>query len=376
MAVEILLAQSVDPELISACGEDPGGFCKAVYDWTGNENVTTFAIWVIEKPLRVALILFVAYLLKRLIHKAINKLVAELQEEREKNRVSLISKVSESAKGLTGKASKTATTKATVKSDTYRAQAERAAKRAETLGTVLRSMVTGIIYGLAGAIALGEIGVNLGPLIAGAGIAGVALGFGAQSLVKDFLTGIFMIIEDQYGVGDSVDLGDASGTVEEVSLRVTKVRDVHGTLWFVPNGEIRRVGNRSQMWARAVMDIEVAYSTDLELAARVIKEVADEVWKEQLESATIIEEPTISGVQSFGADAIAIRLMVKTDPGEQWATSREIRGRLKPAFDEHGIDIPFPQRTIWLKTEEDAPAVVPTKAVHAAGPGSGDHEDE
>jgi small conductance mechanosensitive channel len=197
------------------------------------------------------------------------------------------------------------------------------------------------------------LGLNLGPFIAGAGIVGLAVGFGAQSLVADFIAGIFIIIEDQYGVGDFVDVGTASGTVEQVKFRTTVMRDVHGTVWVVPNSEIRRVGNSSQIWARTVLDVDVAYDTDIDLAASVIKSVADEVWNEGLESATILEEPEIWGVQNFGADAISIRLAVKTEPGEQWATGRVIRARLKKAFDVHGIEIPFPQRTVWVHTVTD-----------------------
>ena len=183
----------------------------------------------------------------------------------------------------------------------------------------------------------------MGPLIAGAGIVGFAVGFGAQSAVSDFIAGIFILVEDQYAEGDFVDLGEASGTVERVSLRTTVLRDVHGAVWVVPNGEIRRVCNSSQIWARSVLDVDVAYDTDIDLAASVIKEVADELWKENLESATIIEEPEIWGVQNFGADSISIRLAVKTEAG----------ARLKKAFDENGIEIPFPQRTVWVREVEN-----------------------
>ena len=225
-----------------------------------------------------------------------------------------------------------------------------------TLGAVLRSLAGFAVYALAFMVALGELGRDLGPLIAGAGIVGLAIGFGAQSLVADFIAGIFIIIEDQYGVGDYVDVGAASGTVEKVTLRTTVLRDVHGALWVVPNGEIRRVGNSSQLWARTVLDVDVAYDTDIDLAASVIKQVADDVWREGLESATIIEEPEIWGVQNFGADAISIRLAVKTEPGEQWATGRLIRARLKKAFDTNGIEIPFPQRTVWVNQVAERPA--------------------
>jgi small conductance mechanosensitive channel len=231
-------------------------------------------------------------------------------------------------------------------------QAERGRQRAETLGSVLRSIAALVIYTVATFMALGEFDVNLGPLIASAGIIGIAFGFGAQSLVKDFLSGIFMLVEDQYGVGDIVDVGDAAGVVEEVKLRITKIRDVHGTLWHVPNGEIRRVANMSQEWARAVLDVEVAYDTDLNHAMTVIKRTAVELWEAALPNATVLDEPEIWGVERFGSDAIAIRLVLKVEPGEQWATGREVRRRLKDAFDEEGIEIPFPQRTVWL---HDAP---------------------
>ena len=182
--------------------------------------------------------------------------------------------------------------------------------------------------------------------------AGIALGFGAQSIVRDFLSGFFMLVEDQFAVGDIIDVGEASGVVENISLRTTQVRDINGTLWYVPNGEIHRVANKSQQWARAVLDIEVAYDTDIENASRVIKEVADQVWHEHAANATIIEEPEIWGVEMFGESSIAIRLVCKVEPGEQWMTSRVIRRRVKEAFDREGIEIPFPQRVVWTRSEE------------------------
>jgi small conductance mechanosensitive channel len=227
-------------------------------------------------------------------------------------------------------------------------QVERSKQRAQTLGAVLRSLASIAIYFVAVVMALGEFNINLGPLIAGAGIVGVALGFGAQSLVKDFLSGIFMLIEDQYGVGDIVDIGDAVGKVEAVNLRTTQIRDVHGTLWHVPNGEILRVANKSQQWARAVLDVDVAYDTDLNHAMNVIKRVADGLWEDALPHATVLEEPEIFGVQNFGADAVTIRLGVKVEPAEQFAAARELRARLKYAFDAEEIEIPFPQRTVWM----------------------------
>jgi small conductance mechanosensitive channel len=187
---------------------------------------------------------------------------------------------------------------------------------------------------------LGEIGIDLGPIVASAGIAGVALGFGAQSLVKDIISGFFMLVEDQYGVGDIVDVGEASGTVEAVSLRTTRIRDVKGTVWHVPNGTVQRVGNMSQQWARALLDVSVAYGSDVDLAQRVIKETADGLWNDRAWNGTILDEPEVWGVEQLALDAIHIRLVIKTKPAEQFRVMRELRGRLLKAFHEHGIEMP------------------------------------
>ena len=237
---------------------------------------------------------------------------------------------------------------------------ERRRQRTETIGSVLRSVTSVLVVTVGTAMVLGELGLQLGPLIASAGIVGVALGFGAQNLVKDFLNGIFMILEDQYGVGDAIDAGEASGIVEAVNLRTTRLRSVDGTVWHVRNGEILRVGNMSQGWSRALLDVSVAYDTDTDLAAGVLKGVADGVWQDEELGALVLEEPEVWGVEDLGVDGIAIRLVVKTAPLEQWRVARELRRRIKPAFAEHGIEIPFPQRTLWLRNApEAAPTVVP-----------------
>src|SRR4051794_15200850 len=165
----------------------------------------------------------------------------------------------------------------------------RSTQRIEALSTVLRSVASFGIWVMAVFLVLDQVGIDLGPLLAGAGIIGVAIGVGSQSLVKDVLSGIFILVEDQFGVGDIVDVGEAVGVVEVVSLRTTRLRSVDGTVWHVPNGEIRRVGNKSQHWSRALLDIQVAYTTDIPEACEVIKQVADAVWSEH--PATILEEP-------------------------------------------------------------------------------------
>jgi small conductance mechanosensitive channel len=202
-------------------------------------------------------------------------------------------------------------------------------------------------------------------LIAGAGIVGVALGFGSQSLVKDFLSGIFMLIEDQYGVGDIVDVGPATGVVEGFTLRTTRLRDVEGVLWHVPNGEISRVGNLSQQWSRSLLDIPVAYTTDLDQAIEIIKRTADELWRDEAWRGLILEEPDVWGVEAFGDSAILIRVVLKVVPAQQWAVSRELRMRVKAAFDEAGIEIPFPQQTVWVRNGMDTPSPYGREQAHA-----------
>jgi small-conductance mechanosensitive channel len=225
----------------------------------------------------------------------------------------------------------------------------RATQRIEALASVLRSVVSFVVWLIAGLLVLGELGFDLAPLLAGAGILGVAIGFGSQSLVKDFLSGFFILVEDQFGVGDVVDLEPGiAGTVEAVSLRTTRLRSVDGTVWHVPNGEIRRVGNMSQHWSRALLDVDVAYDTDLSHARTVIKRVADELWNE---GTDILEEPELWGVESLGQHAVTLRLVVKTRPSRQWVVSRELRERIKRAFDVEGIEIPFPQQTVWMRPD-------------------------
>ena len=331
-----------------ACGPDPGAACSLVFDLTGNTSAARISDFA-ARPIKVVIILLAAWIINRIARRWLDRAVEGWLERREAVAEKAQGKSAEATgriEGLRGAAVRRA--------GLMLEQHERSSQRTRTLGAVLRSIASIVIYGMAVMMSLGEFDVNLGPLIAGAGIVGVAVGFGAQSLVKDFLTGVFMLLEDQYGVGDIVNLGETIGVVEGVKLRTTQVRDINGTLWYIPNGEIRRVANLSQDWGRTVLDIEVAYDTDIAAATAVIKEVADGVWREQLPNATIIEEPTIAGVQSFGESSIAIRLMAKTEPGEHFATARELRGRLKEAFDEAGIEIPFPQRTVWMKTDPPA----------------------
>ena len=314
-----------------ACGNDPGFICREVFNATHDATIARVADFVVGKPLAILLIIVLAALASKIARRAVKRGLAKLSSGGISERLGAVRDRAPSALFETGELQ------------------IRAAQRVEALATVMRSVVSFVIWTVATFMVLGQLGINLGPLIAGAGIIGVALGFGSQSLVRDFLSGIFILVEDQFGVGDIVDLGEATGTVEVVSLRTTRLRSVDGTVWHVPNGEIARVGNKSQHWSRALLDIQVGYGTDIAHAREVIKRVADEVWEQQ--PGQVLEEPDLWGVEDLGAHGVAIRLVVKTQPSKQYEVSRVLRERIKCAFDAEGIEIPFPQQTVWHRTE-------------------------
>lgn len=322
-----------DP-LTDACGDPPGWFCSRAWELTENEAASKAVDWAFGAPLRALVILIAAAIVSRIARRGIQRMVGRAV----------------SAPGLAAAGFEKLGLKAPSML-TPGVHDVRAEGRARTISAVTRSSVTVLIWSVALLLILGEFGVNLAPLLAGAGIVGVALGFGAQSLVKDCITGLFMLVEDQYGVGDVVDVGEASGVVEAVTLRVTRLRSVDGTVWHVPNGVITRVGNKSQLWSMALLDVEVAYGTDLERASAVLLATAEEVCAREEHAADVLEPPTVPGVEQLAADGIVLRLMVKTTPGRQWALMRALRLSIKDAFDAEGIEIPFPQRTIWVRQD-------------------------
>ena len=217
---------------------------------------------------------------------------------------------------------------------------ERKTQRAATMGAILKSTSTFVIFTLALLTVMATVGLPLGPLLASAGVGGVALGFGAQSLVKDFLSGVFMILEDQYGVGDVIDTGEAIGTVEDVTLRVTRLRDASGVVWYVRNGEIVRIGNRSQGWSTAVVDIPVGYSESLDTVLPLIRTVVHELDESEDWKMRLLEEPVVAGVESMVGGVVTVRIIAKCAPNESFPVSREIRERVKAAFDQAGIRAP------------------------------------
>jgi len=219
--------------------------------------------------------------------------------------------------------------------------AARSAGRARTLGGVAASLVRVFVWAIAVLLVLDKFGINLGPLLAGASIVGVALGFGAQSLVKDFLSGFFILAEDQYGVGDVITIGDTTATVEEVNLRVTRMRGTDGTVWFIPNGEIRKVGNSHKEWSRAIVDVLVPPGADVAAACAAISRELDDLGSDDGWSASVLESPEVLGVEAMGVDGTTVRVAVKTNPDERAKVARDLRARILARLRSDGV-VPVP----------------------------------
>lgn len=280
-------------------------------------------VWekVVGAPLMIVATILVALVLRWLAHRLITRVVRNATERNEARLAQLPGRAGRVIAQAAGLAH------------------ARHAQRTATMGAVLRSVVTFAVFGVALLTIMAIVGLPLGPLLASAGVGGVALGFGAQSLVKDFLSGIFMIVEDQYGVGDVIDTGAVTGTVEDVNLRVTRVRDGSGVIWYVRNGEIVRIGNRSQGWSTATVDVPVAYAENLERVIAVMREVLAEMDQHEPWAAKLLEEPTVAGVESITGGFVTLQVSARCAPNASAEVQREIRERIKGAFDRSGIAI-------------------------------------
>jgi len=273
---------------------------------------------------RILLILVVALVIRYLLHRAINRLTDR------------------TARGDTPVILRPLGTRARNSLRDSVIPTERRSQRAAAMGSVLRSFASIVILAIAVVLILGELGINLTPIVASAGVVGVALGFGAQNLVKDFLSGIGLILEDQYGVGDLVDLGEASGTIEGVGLRTTRLRDNAGVVWYVRNGEIVRVGNKSQGYAQVVLDVPVAHDTDLDLARQAMQEVGDGLVHDEEWADKVLGAAESLGVEQITSSAIILRLQVRTTTTDQPRVARELRLRVAQRFAELDIASPLP----------------------------------
>jgi small conductance mechanosensitive channel len=301
-----------DP-LTKACGSTPGIACRLVWDLTHNTGAADLTTVYLAGPaklaIRIGFVVLIALMIRVAAHRAISKITARASKD--------------------------------IANGTDRAHLllfrERRQQRATALGSILSNAASLTIFGIAAVIILGDLGLNLAPLLASTAVLGVALGFGAQNLVQDFLAGIFMLVEDQYGVGDVIDIEGTSGTVEAVSLRITRLRDVNGVVWHVRNGTVTKAGNKSQGWARAVVDFPVPYRHDIPQVRQVMAQTATAMWQEPAWHDIILEEPEVWGVQTLYTDAVLLRVVARTVPLRQWEIQRELTERLKTALDAAGL---------------------------------------
>jgi len=303
--------------------KETGTLCDRVYDWFGQKWLAESADWLLAKPVAILVILTIAVVIRFLLHRVIRRLAHRAAEG--------------TVPGVLAKGKGHKILEASP------LLSERRKQRADTMSSVLRSVTTGVILSVAFLMILDTIGLPIGPLLASAGIVGVAVGFGAQTLVKDFLSGIFLILEDQYGVGDLIDTGMGTvGTVEAVGLRVTRMRDGTGVVWYVRNGEILKVGNHSQGWSTGIVDVSVAYTEDVPRVQSLIADTAQAMYDEGDWRPKLLEVPTVAGVESVTGTSVTIRVTAKCTPNDHWSVQRELRERIKEAFDREGVRVPPP----------------------------------
>ena len=368
--------------LLGSCGSNPGLACRLAWDVSHNGRFTALTNEFLAGVLQVIFVVVLALIIQAIVHRLINRLTERAAQSRlpqlrngmngalrgpgsataqrfiPRRRVrprrsasddsvaddSALAKAAAAAGTDTGDlagssapaAGQTAVNGAGAQAESGLVD-ERRKQRVRALGAILRSAASVTIFSIAGFIVLGDLGINLAPLLASAGVVGVAIGFGAQNLVRDYLSGVFMLVEDQYGVGDVITVGDATGTVENVTLRITRVRDVNGIVWHIRNGAIETVGNESQGWARAVLDFPVPFESDLVTIRNVLQETGDMMWNEPTWRAVMLEAPEVWGAQAISGDEVVMRIVAKTPPLRQWEVEREMRARAKAALQEAGI---------------------------------------
>lgn len=292
------------------CADDAGSWCARFYAWTDNDFLARSADPIVGGTTKIVFIVLLALLVRWFLHRVINRVVA-------------------------GATSRPVTR--LMNRGAAAAAADRGAQRARTLGSVLRSLCSALIGVTAATMVLAEFGVDLAPILASAGIVGVAVGFGAQNLVRDFLSGMFMLLEDQYGVGDIIDAGQAVGTVETVGLRITTLRDVNGTVWYVRNGEIQRIGNKSQGFAVAVVDLRLAHDAAVGAASELAGRVARERLAQDDLASDVLGDVDVLGVEQVANEGMTMRLTVRTQPGRQFAVQRALYAAITGAFDDEGV---------------------------------------
>jgi moderate conductance mechanosensitive channel len=323
----------VPDTLTGNCGDNPGIACRLAWDITHSTNaaqvVRVYLAGPVSEVLRILFVLVVAFAIRAVAHRVINRLT----ERAATTSLPVTPAIRPAVRAQ--RAAAAARAEDTIPPPTV--GTERREQRARALGSILRSGVSILVFGIAALTILGDLGVNLTPLLLSTTVLGVALGFGAQNLVRDYLAGILMLVEDHYGVGDTINVKDASGTVEAMTLLTTRLRDVNGVVWHIRNGTIESVGNESQGWSRAVIDYPVPYGEDLGRIRELMEQAADSLFLERGWRKLMLEKPEVWGAQELSSKEVTMRIVAKTAPMRQWEVARELRARVKAALDEAGV---------------------------------------
>jgi len=323
----------VPDTLTGNCGDNPGIACRLAWDITHSTNaaqvVRVYLAGPVSEVLRILFVILVAFAIRAVAHRVINRLT----ERAATASLPVTPAIRPAVRAQ--RAAAVARAEDTIPPPTV--GTERRGQRARALGSILRSGVSIVVFGIAALTILGDLGVNLTPLLLSTTVLGVALGFGAQNLVRDYLAGILMLVEDHYGVGDTINVKDASGTVEAMTLLTTRLRDVNGVVWHIRNGTIESVGNESQGWSRAVIDYPVPYGEDLARIRALMEQAAASLFRERRWRKLMLEQPEVWGAQELSSKEVTMRIVAKTAPMRQWEVARELRARVKAALDEAGV---------------------------------------
>jgi small conductance mechanosensitive channel len=317
--------------LAGSCGEKPGSACRFAWDLTHSADAAYVAQIYLAGPVirsaRIAFVIVLALLLRFVAHRLINKITEHAAT------VTL-------PVGPNDRAQRVAATM-------QAAGMERREQRARTLGSILRSAVSIVVFGVATLTVLGDLGFDLTPLLLSTTVLGVALGLGAQNLVRDYLAGILMLFDDYHGVGDTIKIRDVSGTVEAMTLLTTRLRDVNGVVWHIRNGTIDTVGNESQGWSRAIIDYPIPYGEDLARVRLLMEQAANSLYREPSWGELMLEEPEVWGAQELSSTEVTMRIVAKTAPMRQWEVAPELRARVKAVLDAAGV-VPVGPGTIVI----------------------------
>ena len=333
-----MVLTDVPGTLTGNCGDDPGIACRLAWDLSHSTAATQLVKVYLAGPISQAGRILFVVLVALFVRAVVNRLIRKVTERAATATLPV---------GPNGRAHKAAAA-------VHLAGTERREQRARALGSILRSAVSIIVFGIAALTILGILGFDLAPLLASTAVLGVALGFGAQNLVRDYLAGLLMLVEDHYGVGDTINVQAATGTVEAMTLLTTRLRDVNGVVWHIRNGTIEAVGNESQGWSRAVIDYPVAYSEDLARIRRLMEQAASGLYRDRDWRALMLEKPEVWGAQELSSKEVTMRIVAKTEPMRQWEVARELRARVKSVLDTAGVEPAGPD-TIIITAPERGP---------------------